>query len=85
MDDRPIAEIPVNELTGCTLIRVCDKARFTLLGLIPPAEGGGLLRQPRWVITSKDNPTNIHKIEYDKLAANYIIMPPDRYKHLLEN
>ena len=77
-------EIPLADLMGCTVIRDFDNEKFILLGLIPPAENGGLLGQPRWVLKLKRDPTQIFKIEFDNLAKNYIIKPPPGYEHLLK-
>jgi hypothetical protein len=77
-------EIPTSEFMGCTAIRQCDGEKFTILALIPPMEGGGLLGQPRWILKLKRDPTQIFKIEFDNLAANYIIKPPPGYEHLIE-
>lgn len=81
--EEPVA-IPLGDLMGATVIRDCDDERFILLGLIPPAENGGLLGQPRWVLKLKRDPTQIFKIEFDNLAKNYIIKPPPGYENIFK-
>lgn len=76
--------IPLADLMGATVIRECDDEKFVLLGLIPPAENGGLLGQPRWVLKLKRDPTQIFKIEFDNLIKNYIIKPPPGYENIFK-